>query len=143
MTKTWNPHWGTPPSDGIGVTHFAWRMYVEGEMPGLDGGPAIERVKWTSCYVHVGFLRKDDVEPNEWDQNAGHASHFLRTLKALPVAAALGSEVRPAVPNRLSAGEIANRDGEIVFADFEIVQMAGDLPPHPLLARFILDRSAG
>ncbi len=142
VTRTWNPHWGTPPSDGLGVTHFAWRMYVEGEMPGLDGGPAIERVKWTSCYVHVGFLRKDDVDPNEWDQNAGHASHFLRTLKTLPVAAALASELRPAVPNRLSAVEIANRDGEIVFADFEIVQTAGDLPPHPLLVRFIHDRSA-
>ena len=53
---------------------------------------------------------------------------------------ASAAEVEPAVPNRVSATELTQRDGELTFADFEIVQQAGDLPPHPLLARFVYDR---
>ncbi len=143
MTRTWNPDWGEPPSDGPSATRFVWRMYIEGELSGVSGGASIERVKWTSCHVHVDFLRREAVDPDEWNQSATTPSHFLHTLEALPVAAALPSEVRPFIANRLSAVAIADRDGELVYADFEIIQKAGDLPPHPLMVRFVHDRSTG
>ena len=101
--------------------HFVWRMYIEGELSGIRGHPVLERVKWASCHTHIGYLPKEQVHPSEWDQVAGTPSHFLRTLERTALAAALSSELEPAVPNRVSATELTQRDGELTFADFEIV----------------------
>ncbi len=44
-----------------------------------------------------------------------------------------------AIPDRTSVRDIVARDGEVIFADFEIVFRRAQDPAHPVVARFVWD----
>lgn len=142
LRGSWNGAWGDPPADVRDLLHFTWRMYVQGELTGGHADPVIDRVDWASCHTHIGYLPQGQVDPTEWDQRSDSVSHFTRSLKSGTWAAVLPAEIKPVVPNRVSAVHIAQRDGQLVYADFQIVQTTAKLPPHPLIVRFVYDPKA-
>ena len=143
LTQNWNSNRGDPPSDGVGVMRFTWRMYIQGEFFGPGGGAVIQRVNWNTCRVRVSTIEAGDIVPSEWDQQVGTESHFHRTLMRSRIGSAVFGELETVVPNRVSADTIAKRDGKLVFADFDIVLKTDAIPPHPLLIRLIYDRQGG
>ncbi len=127
------------PTDAIGVMRFVWHMYIEGGMPGIGGGPVIEKVKWSSCRLRTNRLLAKEIQSDEWDQVSTTQSHFSLRLKDSPLGLVPFVEIEIAVPNRMSATEIATRDGTISYADFEIVIKTAEVPPHPLIVRLFYD----
>lgn len=142
VTQNWNTTWGDPPTDGVGVMRFTWRMYIEGEFLGSGGGAVIERVNWNTCRVRVDTIKAGDIVPSEWDQQVGTESHFHRTLMGSRIESAVYGELETPVPNHVSADTIAKRDGKLVYADFDIVLKTNGMPPHPILLRLIYDRQS-
>lgn len=140
LSRGWSSNAGdSPPTDALGVMRVVWHMYIEGGMPGMGGGPVIEKVKWSSCRLRTDRLSVKEIRPDEWDQVPGTKSHFARRLNGSSLGAITFVELENAVPNHIAVAEIAARDGVVVFADFEIVLKTANLPPHPLIVRFVHD----
>jgi len=124
-----------PPETPVELLRAMWRLYVNSE-------PVITAVDWNTCAVRVRSLPEEHLVTQEWDEWAGFESHLFKEFAKSELGPFAPPVLKLAVPNRLSAVELARRDGRIVFADWRIVQKAPGRAASPIVLRFVLDQEA-
>ena len=104
-----------------------------------NGASAISSVDFDRCRVTIARLARERIIPEEWDARAGVDSHFFKSFTAWQRASISPLVLKLRVRNDIEAAQIVRRSGELLFADFEIVQHPPGENASPLLLRFIWD----
>lgn len=131
------------PEDPVDILRAAWTSYCGGQgSTTMQPGPFIDAVNWRTARATVRALSKRELVPDEWAERSGPEAHLHKELVAAGRRGVSLMAIDKFVPNRVSAADIAARDGRVIFADFELIVRRASDPPHPLLVRFVFDRQA-
>lgn len=139
MLDAWSPELGPMPSNSAQIVSGAWRMYVEEGMGPVKPGAIIDAVNWSHCRARVDSLTARKIVKIEWDEMAPGESHLAKEFISATDDQELFVVMRPAVPNVISPVQIADRDGFLVYCDFDIACRAQGLEPRRLILRFVWD----
>lgn len=140
----WPKEFGPVPTDAAGIVRLPWRMYVEEGMGPIKPGAVIDAVKWASFRATVRRFPKREIIAQEWDETHPGAGHLRKENTEGQTERGGGFvTIRPAVPNAVSAVELAKRDGGLLFADIELACRASGGVPRLLVLRLIWDSAKG
>ncbi len=140
----WPKEFGPVPTDAAGIMRLPWRMCVEEGMGPIKPGAVIDAVKWASFRATIRHFSKREVIAQEWDETLPEAGHLRKENTEGQTERAEGFvTIRPAVPNVISAVELAKRDGGLLFADIELVCRASGGVARRLILRLIWDSANG
>jgi len=134
--ESWDASRGPAPATAVDLLRAGWSMYVRSDRP------PIGEVDWGSCRATVRELADEQVIAQEWEQGAGTESHLYKAFQAARRASVSPGLMKTLVPSRLSAEEIAEREGRLVYADVEIIQRPTGRPGAPVIVRVVWDGAA-
>lgn len=132
----WDARRGPAPATAVDLLRAGWSMYVRSDRP------PIGEVDWGSCRATVRELPDEQIITQEWEQGAGTESHLYKAFHAARRASISPMVMKTLVPSRISAQDIAEREGRLVYADVEIIQRPTGRPGAPVIVRVVWDGAA-
>lgn len=138
----WSPQLGPRPDQSLQIVGAPWAKYVVEGMGPIRPGPIIDAVNWSHCRATLRSLKKRELVEAEWDEMMPIEGRLYKEHSGARADSVPPAAMRSAVPNAISPMQVADRDGIVVYCDFDIATQAQGLDPRRLVLRFYWDAVA-